>query len=124
MPPPDSTHTVVQPTPFDATVRALPQRASHGHAICPHCLNALPYVLPVEPLYDLPLAAQLIPMSANGLRKYLSRHRDEFGKRYRKDRQQRLHRMLTASEIKRIRQALFIFKTPGGERRAPDAHGN
>ena len=88
-----------------------------GKAICPNCMAHIPYLLPLEPLYDIQLAAPLIPMSQVGLRGYLSRHKADYPRRYRKDRHRVLHRMLTASEIRRIRKDVIRFKNLDGTRR-------
>lgn len=95
-----------------------------GTAYCPHCLNKLDFLLPVEPLYDLALAAQLIPQTPDALRKYLSTHSHEFQRRYRRDRQKRLHRMLTASEIRLIRSRIIKFKDANKKYRKADIVGN
>lgn len=95
-----------------------------GLAICPNCLLKLPFVLPVEPLYDIKLAAQLIPMAYDALRQYLNNHRHEFLRRYRKDRSRRIHRMLTASEIRAIRSRILIFKGADKKRREMTPEGN
>jgi hypothetical protein len=95
-----------------------------GIAVCPTCLNRIPYVLPVEPLYDLRLAAQLIPMSHDALRQYLISHKEEFSRRYRRDRQRRLHRMLSGSEIRLIRSRILRFKNPDRTRRAMAEDGS
>lgn len=96
-----------------------------GLAICPHCLKRLPYVLPVEPLYDITLAAQLIPMSREAMRQYLHKHRHEFERRYRRDKQKRLHRMVTAGEIRLIRSRILRFKdVTGKKKREMSIEGN
>jgi hypothetical protein len=60
--------------------------------------------LPVEPLYDMRIAAFLIPMSYSGLKGFLQRHKEEFPARYRlAGRGHRRVRMLYAREIRNIR---------------------
>lgn len=94
-----------------------------GKGLCPHCMHRLTYILPVEPLYDLVLAAAIIPMSHDALRRYLSKHRDDFPRRYRQDQQKRLHRQLTASEIRQIRVSRMRYKTTDGKSyRLPDRY--
>jgi len=95
-----------------------------GAAFCPNCSSRLPYVLPVEPLYDLRLACMIIPMTHTALRNYLWRHREEFPRRYRQDRQKRLHRLLSASEIHRIRNNRLRFKDVDGNKREPGYLGS
>ena len=67
--------------------------------------------LPVIPLYDLQLAAQLIPCSRTGLQKHLSRHKEKFPAVYRQDRGGRRVRLLNADEIRAIRASML--KGPG-----------
>ena len=61
------------------------------------------FPLPVEPLYDLQIAYQLIPMQYDSLRKFLSRHKSQFPARYRRTEGRRRIRLLLASEIRTIR---------------------
>lgn len=63
--------------------------------------------LPVEPLYDLQLAAALIPTTYTGLKAYLQRYRKYLPSRYRLDYKHRRHRLLYASEIAFIRSKLL-----------------
>ena len=57
----------------------------------------------IEPLYDLKVAYQLIPMQYDSLRKFLSRHKSQFPARYRRTEGRRRIRLLLASEIRTIR---------------------
>jgi hypothetical protein len=58
----------------------------------------------VEPLFDVRLAAMLVPMRHSALRTLLSRHKAEFPARYRLDGSgHRRVRVLYASEVRRIR---------------------
>jgi len=95
-----------------------------GMAYCPHCLHPMEYVLPVEPLFDMQLAATLIPMSQTAMRSYLVKHKHEFPRRYRKDIHKRLHRLLSASEIRLIRSRVLRFKDSDRKRREMDVRGN
>ena len=62
----------------------------------------------VEPLFDLRLAAMLIPMRLSTLRTFLSRHKAEFPARYRLDGSgHRRVRVLYASEARRIRSMVI-----------------
>jgi len=75
---------------------------------CPSCgYETKPFdfsALPVEPLYDLQVAATLIPMRTETLRKWLSRNAKYFAPRYRlQGRMHRKIRLLSAVEIKFIR---------------------
>lgn len=75
---------------------------------CPSCgYRTKPYdfsALPVEPLYDLQVAATLLPMRVDSLRKWLSRNARYFSPRYRlQGRMHRKIRLLSATEIKFIR---------------------
>ena len=61
----------------------------------------------LEPLFDLKLAAELVPMRYESLRAYLSKNRAAFPARYRFGSSHRRIRLLSATEIQRIRgQAL------------------
>jgi uncharacterized protein YifN (PemK superfamily) len=66
----------------------------------------------VEPLYDLRLAAALVPMTYDQLKSWLHRHSEQFPARYRIQRYPRTHRssrvrLLYASEIKAIRKQVL-----------------
>jgi hypothetical protein len=72
---------------------------------------APPMELPVEPLFDLGLAAALIPMSYDALRSFLSRNKAEFPARYRRQGSgHRRVRLLLASEIRSIRERTLLTK--------------
>ena len=61
--------------------------------------------LPLEPLYTLAVACELIPMpSLRALSMFLWKHRDEFPGRYRACVKGRRQRLLSLSEAKRIRE--------------------
>ena len=68
-----------------------------------HLNKAQYFPLPVEPLYDLQVAAMLIPMQVASLRKHLSRHKARFPARYRRSTGGRRIRLLSATEIRTIR---------------------
>ena len=70
------------------------------------------FPLPVEPLYDLQVAAMLIPMQAPSLRKLLSRHKARFPDRYRRSTRGRRIRLLSATEIPTIRPMVVHSLTP------------
>ncbi len=67
--------------------------------------------LPVMPLYDIKLAAQLIPCKFVTLMRYLQRHKQHFPAIYRRAGHPRRIRMLTAPQIQRIRAGML--KGPG-----------
>ena len=90
--------------------------------VCPHCLGDIDLALPVEPLYDLNVAAEIIPMPYTALQAYLETHR--LPRRYRKDPQKRLRRLLTAREVRKIRGDVLVYKHDDGSLRLPDDHGN
>lgn len=90
--------------------------------VCPHCLGDIELALPVEPLYDLPIAAEIIPMPYTALQGYLEAHK--LPKRYRRGPTRRLYRLLTAREIRKIRRDVLVFKNEDGTYRIPDDHGN
>lgn len=92
--------------------------------ICPHCFMKFEQSLPLEPLYTLDFAAGILNMTNSQLRGHLSRHRAEFPKRYRKDIHHRLHRRLTASEIRKIRASRLIYKNPDGSKRDPSPYAD
>lgn len=63
--------------------------------------------LPIQPLYDMKLAADLIPCTYTALCKFLSNHRKEFLARYRIDTNRRRIRLLSATEIVYVRSKLL-----------------
>jgi len=67
------------------------------------CKKSEYFPLPHEPLYDLQVAYQLIPMAYDSLRKFLSRHKSRFPARYRRTSGHRRIRLLSATEIRTIR---------------------
>jgi len=69
--------------------------------------------LPVEPLYDIGVVADLIPCTEPALRSILYRWKKHFLPRYRLDGQRRRRRLLSADEVKFIR--LKILRGPGKE---------
>ena len=70
--------------------------------------------LPVEPLFNLDVAAVLIPMTYDALRSFLSRHKNEFPARYRRQGSgHRRVRLLLASEIRTIRERTLLTKIQG-----------
>ena len=77
-----------------------------------HLNKAQYFPLPVEPLYDLQVAAMLIPMQAPSLRKLLSRHKARFPARYRRSTGSRRIRLLSATEIRTIRPMVVHSLTP------------
>lgn len=70
------------------------------------------FPLPVEPLYDLQVAAMLIPMNYPSLRKFLNRHKARFPPRYRHSVGMRRIRLLTAEEIRVIRPLVLSAPNP------------
>lgn len=77
---------------------------------CEHCLNPITKPLPVEPLYDLDVAAFLIPCKIGTLQGHLKKRRDEYPYRYRvvaddprRPTIKRRVRLLSAGEIIRLR---------------------
>lgn len=75
---------------------------------------ALHVPLPVVPLYDLKLAAQLIPCSHGTLKQHLHAHKADFPAVYRREGKGRRVRLLSAREIVQIRAKML--KGPGLER--------
>jgi hypothetical protein len=78
--------------------------------------------LPVEPLYELAVAAVLIPCSLNTLKFKLQQHKDIFEPPYyRLDSEHRRHRMITASQVRWLREKMIRRATrrPGFTRRRP-----
>jgi hypothetical protein len=61
----------------------------------------------VDPLFDLKVAAMLIPMRYPSLKKFLCRHKAQFPPRYRLAGDRRRRRLLSASEIKIIRSKVI-----------------
>jgi hypothetical protein len=72
----------------------------HGGLICRRCGAQGAFL---EPLFDLKLAAELVPMRYESLRAYLSKNRAAFPARYRFGTSHRRIRLLSATEIQRIR---------------------
>jgi hypothetical protein len=71
---------------------------------CPQCGADLSNLaLSVNPLFDLKVAAMLIPMRYPSLKKFLCLHKAAFPPRYRLAGDRRRRRLLSASEIKTIR---------------------
>lgn len=70
--------------------------------------------LPVVPLYDLSLAAELIPCTVVALRKHLSTFKGDYPPIYRRERCGRKVRLLTAREIAKIRSRML--RGPGVSR--------
>ena len=91
---------------------------------CEHCGRAWPagrpawaeegyFWLPIEPMFDLAVAAQLLPMHPASLRKLLSRHKAAFPARYRRsDSCHRRIRLLSATEIRRLRAMVVREPNP------------
>lgn len=79
------------------------------HEITDKPKSSLPFPLPVEPLFDLMVAAMLIPMRVGALRTFLWRHKAQFPPRYRRSGHGRI-RMLSASEIRAIRERSIIYQ--------------
>ncbi len=77
-----------------------------------HLSKAQYFPLPVEPLYDLQVAAMLIPMQVASLRKLLSRNKAQFPARYRRSTGGRRIRLLSATEIRTIRPMVVHSITP------------
>lgn len=76
---------------------------------CPECGADRSNI--VDPLFDLKLAAMLIPMRYTSLKKFLCRHKAAFPPRYRLAGDRRRRRLLSASEIKTIRSK--VIRGPG-----------
>jgi hypothetical protein len=91
------------------------------HSQCPTCRGPVYFLadlpggqlpLPVEPLYELAVAAVLIPCSFNTLKFKLQKHKDIFEPPYyRLDSQHRRHRMLTATQVRWLRDTMIRRKT-------------
>lgn len=85
---------------------------------CPYCGNTASYPIPVEPMYFLDEVYKLIPFpTAKAARVWLLRHRDEYEPTYvrvmaapghGKAGGSRLKRVLSASEIRRLRNERVI----------------
>ena len=84
-------------TQLEALVNQMAENITFARAP----LNAM------EPLYDLDVAAALIPMDGQQLRAYLNNHKKEFPKVYRLDKDRRRRRMLPLSAIKYIRKKVL-----------------
>jgi hypothetical protein len=105
--------------------------ACPSHAQCPTCHGPVYFLadlpdgqlpLPVEPLYELAVAAVLIPCSLNTLKFKLHKHKDVFEPPYyRLDSEHRRHRMISASQVCWLREKMIRRATrrPGFTRRRP-----
>jgi hypothetical protein len=62
----------------------------------------------IQPLFDLDLASNLIPMRYGSLKTYLSKNHAQFPPRYMLTYGHRRVRMLTANEVKAIRAAVLL----------------
>lgn len=83
---------------------------------CPHCAHPTDWVLPVEPLYDIKVAAWLIPCTHQTLKKHLWQYKDIFPALYRQASWGGLRRVVTASEIQRMRNFFTFTKDEVGNR--------
>lgn len=63
--------------------------------------------LPITPLYDLTFAAQLIPCTPAGLRSHLSKRKQLYPARYRREATGMRVRLLTAKEIASVRSTML-----------------
>lgn len=83
---------------------------------CPHCSGELPsepvftgvqLPTPVYPMYDMRVAAELIPCSYEAIKAYISRNKAEYPARFRvyedEHRRRRRVRVLSSREILQIR---------------------
>lgn len=95
----------------------LPADVSNFQGCCPHCSERLYGVLPVEPVFTLDQAAAFIPMKRNALQKWISQKKDKLSSPalYRHDKQHRVHRYLTAGDIKTIRDYSFVTRLATGK---------
>ena len=94
--------------------------------VCPHCDAVLDYIAPFPLLYDMSVVAALIPTSEVALRKALSINKTLAGRRYRltrNGRQQIPHRLLTATEIRRIRGYMLRYADDTMKPRMPTEMG-
>jgi hypothetical protein len=91
--------------------------------ICPHCTREAALVLPVEPLFTLDAAQWLIPMLSRGqLYTALWRHRGKLSAPvYQRDETGRRYRLVSASDIRRLRELVLVpwsnsagSRKPGG----------
>jgi len=65
----------------------------------------------IEPLYDMQVAARLIPMPYVNLKQWLCTHKDQYPQRYRRGPRRGRIRLLSASEILAIRAQTIWFGT-------------
>jgi hypothetical protein len=80
---------------------------------CPHCYTPIESYAPVEPMFELPVAAMYLGMSVSHVRQWLGAHK-EVPKLYRKDPARRLHRLLPASWVQYIQgQRVFVRPAKG-----------
>jgi hypothetical protein len=74
---------------------------------CPSCGTELRRPLPIEPMYSIKEAAAMLLKTPTALRWVLWRSRHEFRARYMLDGSHRKHRILTASEVRRLRDIII-----------------
>ena len=67
--------------------------------------------IPLEPLLDLDIASRLIPLEYDRLQQFLRTRKHQFPAVYRMTRQRHRRRVLSASEIKKIRS--MVLRGPG-----------
>ncbi|TKB65672.1 MAG: hypothetical protein E8D52_14810 [Nitrospira sp.] len=81
---------------------------SYADPTCPKCGATLTGVGgSVDPLFDLKVAAALIPMRYASLKKFLCRHKAMFPARYRLAGDRRRRRLLSVTGINKIRETVI-----------------
>lgn len=79
--------------------------------------------LPVEPLYSLDTAAQLIPTTPTALKRYIERHKSDLAPPHYRKWRRIWRRMLTASDIVLLRSRLVHAGSyPRRSRPTPPPH--
>ena len=88
---------------------------------CPHCHASFPKPSPVEPLYTLEEAAALVPMRHSTLKTYLSKRKEYFGEPIymRLSRGVVQSRLLSASDVVKLRAMRTYVQQPGSRKRIP-----
>ena len=90
---------------------------SNFQGYCPNCQHELYHVLPIQPVFAAVDAHKFIPMPYRTFKNWLSKHDKKLSKPnlYRRDNNRRMHRYLTAADIRIIRDYVFSTKLPSGK---------
>ena len=84
--------------------------------VCPHCGHKLKQVLPLEPIFDLPTVAALVPMTQGSLQNWLKKNSHKIGQvLYKSDKRHRIHRYLRTWEAQVVRDHVMKTRNDFGQ---------